>query len=89
MCWPKEVVGLSFKDLHTLNLAMLAKQGCRIMKHDDALVSRILKAKYFANGDFMNAQLGSNPSYTWRSILERKKSSRERVIAKSGKWIQN
>ena len=70
MCWPKEVGGLGFKDLHYFNLAMLAKQGWRLIRNGDALVSRILNPKYYANGDFMNAQLGSNPSYTWRSILE-------------------
>ena len=70
MCQPKEVEGLGFKDLHVFNLAMLAKQGWRIMRNQDSLLARILKAKYFANGDFMNAQLGCNPSYTQRSILE-------------------
>ena len=44
---------------------MLAKLGWRHIKNVDALVSRILKAKYYANSEFMNAQLGSNPSYTW------------------------
>ena len=40
------------------------------MKNEDSLVARILNAKYYANSDFMEAQLGSNPSCTWRSILE-------------------
>ena len=33
-------------------------------------MARILKAKYYARGDFMSAQLSSNSSYTWKSILE-------------------
>ena len=33
-------------------------------------MARILKAKYYVRGDFMSAQLGSNSSYTWKSILE-------------------
>lgn len=49
---------------------MLAKQGWKLVNNVDALVNRVLKAKNYANTDFMNAQLGSNPSYTWRSILE-------------------
>ena len=67
MCWLKEVGGLGFKDLHSFNFAMLAKQGWRLIKNEDALVSRILKVKYYANSEFMNAQLGSNPFYTWRA----------------------
>ena len=49
---------------------MLAKQGWRLIQHEDSLVARILKAKYYVNGDFMTAQMGNNPSYTWRSIIE-------------------
>ncbi|XP_074267041.1 uncharacterized protein LOC141590340 [Silene latifolia] len=31
---------------------------------------RVLKGKYFPNSSFIEAKLGSNPSYTWRSIWE-------------------
>ena len=41
-------------------------------------MARILKAKYYAREDFMSAQIGSNLSYTWRSILE------ERVVLEKG-----
>ena len=40
------------------------------MKNEDSSVARILKAKYFANSSFMEAQLSSNPSYTGKSLLE-------------------
>ena len=70
MCWPKDAGGLGFKDLQSFNLAMLAKQAWRLMTNEDSLVARILKARYFANTNFMEAHLGSNPSYTWRSLLE-------------------
>ena len=49
---------------------MLANQGWRLMNNDDSLVARLLKAKYFANPSFMEPQLGSNLSYTWRSLLD-------------------
>ena len=70
MCWPKETGGLGFRDLQSFNLAMLAKQGWRLIQNEDSLILRILRAKYYSNGDFWSANLGSNPSYTWISILE-------------------
>ena len=63
MCQPREAEGLGFRDLHNFNLAMLAKQGWRLIQHEDSLVPRILKAKYYANGDFITTQLGYNLSY--------------------------
>ena len=73
----KKIGGLEFKDLHSFNLAMLAKQGWRLIKNEDALVTRSLKAKYFANEE-LKAQVGSNPSYNWRSIFE------DRIVLEKG-----
>ncbi|KAL0289256.1 UNVERIFIED_CONTAM: hypothetical protein Sangu_2621700 [Sesamum angustifolium] len=49
---------------------MLAKQGWRIFKNPNLLLSRILKARYFSRGELFDAQVGYNVSYTWRNILE-------------------
>ncbi|XP_019159715.1 PREDICTED: uncharacterized protein LOC109156333 [Ipomoea nil] len=68
LCIPKSRGGLGFKKLHEFNIALLAKQGWRILIHPESLVSRLLKARYFPTKDFMDAQLGSNPSFIWRSI---------------------
>lgn len=35
----------------------------------ESLVALILKSIYFENGDIQNAELWSNPSYIWRSLL--------------------
>lgn len=35
-------------------------------------VSRIFEARYYPKEDFINASLGSNPSFVWRSIWESK-----------------
>ena len=55
--------------MHAYNLALLAKQGWRIMQHPDNLLSKVLKAKYFPRSSFMRAELKAGASYTWRSIM--------------------
>ncbi|KAL8126011.1 hypothetical protein AgCh_013344 [Apium graveolens] len=67
MCTAKEGGGLGFKELNKFNIAMLAKQGWRLLNNQNPLVTSIMKAKYFPNCDFLQAKLGVNPSYMWRS----------------------
>ena len=72
MCQRKAEGGLGFRDLKAFNLALLAKQGWRIIQNPDSLFHRVLKAKYFKNSSFLEAQLGNSPLYTWRSLMEAK-----------------
>ncbi|XP_062085599.1 uncharacterized protein LOC133791697 [Humulus lupulus] len=65
---PKDEGGMGFRHLHDFNLAMLAKQGWRLLCKPDSLVGRVFKARYFPNSDFLSADLGQNPSFVWRSI---------------------
>ena len=60
---------MGFRVLKAFNLALLAKQGWRILKNPDSLVHKVFKAKYFAETTFMEAQMGKRPTYIWRSIL--------------------
>ncbi|XP_062021223.1 uncharacterized protein LOC133737733 [Rosa rugosa] len=69
LCFSKKDGGLGFRDLSLFNQALLGKQGWRLMMYPDSLVARMLKAKYFPWDDFMEAELGSSPSYLWRSFL--------------------
>lgn len=66
---PKKEGGMGFRDLVTFNKALLAKQIWRIILNPDSLVAKVLKARYFKHTDIMDATLGSNPSYIWRSIM--------------------
>ena len=68
LCHSKESGGLGFRDLKTFNMALLAKQGWRIIQQPQSLVARVFKAKYFASREFMTTNLGNRPSYAWRSI---------------------
>ena len=68
MCKSKFEGGMGFRDLQAFNLAMLAKQGWQMMSHPSSLMVRLYKARYFPNNDVLSANLGSNPSFAWRSI---------------------
>nr|GMC71745.1 uncharacterized protein LOC109159798 [Ipomoea batatas] len=91
-CWFSEVIreaaqsygGLGFKRLHEFNLALLAKQGWRLLLYPDSLVGKILKARYYPSFDFMNSQLGNNPSYIWRSITTGKALLSEGLVRRVG-----
>lgn len=69
LCIPKNLGGLGFRSLSEFNKALLAKQVWRIIHDPSSLVAQILKARYFKHVDIMEALLGTNPSYVWRSIL--------------------
>lgn len=69
LCEAKDEGGLGFRDFEKFNQAMLGKQAWRLIEFPNSLVSRVLKSRYLSNTPFMQAQLGDNPSYVWRSIL--------------------
>lgn len=49
--------------------------------NSDSLVSKVLGAKYFKNGSFLEARRGYDPSYSWRSIWGAKS-----LILEGFKW---
>uniref|UniRef100_A0A803PA05 RNase H type-1 domain-containing protein n=1 Tax=Cannabis sativa TaxID=3483 RepID=A0A803PA05_CANSA len=61
---------MGFRNLRSFNLALLEKQGWRLLTKPDTLVSRIFKARYYPQGFFFTSDIGHNPSYVWRSVLE-------------------
>ncbi|KAL1225298.1 putative mitochondrial protein [Cardamine amara subsp. amara] len=69
MCKSKSEGGLGFRDIEQFNLALLAKQAWRLLSEPQSLLSRLYKAKYYADNDFIEPTHGSRPSYAWRSIL--------------------
>ena len=81
LCKSKDRGGMGFRDLQAFNLALLAKQGWRLLTNPDSLGARIYKARYYPHGDVLKAKPGSNPSYTWRSI----RNGLE-VIRKGTRW---
>jgi len=53
---PKCKGGLGFRDIHTFNLAMLAKQAWRLVQNPTSLCAQVLQARYYPNGDVLNAR---------------------------------
>ncbi|GLT27734.1 hypothetical protein SLA2020_027110 [Shorea laevis] len=68
----KRLGGLGFRTLHEFNLAMLGKQGWRLLTNPDSLAAQILKAKYFPRTSFLTADLRPSSSLIWRSIWKSK-----------------
>ncbi|XP_050233384.1 uncharacterized protein LOC126681873 [Mercurialis annua] len=72
LCAQKVNGGMGFRKLHEFNLSLLGKQGWRILNNPSSLLARILKGRYFPKSSFVQATVGNNPSYGWRSIIAAK-----------------
>ncbi|XP_023883410.1 uncharacterized mitochondrial protein AtMg00310-like [Quercus suber] len=69
LCMPKDRGSMGFRDLKLFNLALLAKQGWRLQTNSSSLFCWVFRAKYFPPGSFMDADMGRNPFYAWRSLI--------------------
>jgi len=65
----KDRGGLGFRDLQTFNQALLARQAWRILAFPDSLCARLLKARYFPNGDLLDTAFPASVSPTWKAIM--------------------
>ncbi|OMO97058.1 reverse transcriptase [Corchorus capsularis] len=63
------------------NAIMSQLEVWRLMQSEASLCYRILKAKYFTNNSLIDANLGRNPSFLWRSLLAGRK-----VIIEGSRW---
>ncbi|CAL2227338.1 unnamed protein product [Prunus armeniaca] len=66
---PKNEGGMGFRNLKDFNVALLAKQGWRMVMEPQAFWAQLLKSKYFPNGDFLRAGKGAKSSWAWSSLL--------------------
>lgn len=80
----KSVGGLGFRDLHMFNKAMLGKQGWRLLTRPESLCARMLKGRYFHDGDFMGNTRRGHASHTWRAILAGKEVLAKGLIKRIG-----
>ena len=61
--------GMGFRDLRAFTLAMLAKQGWRLLHDNNSLVFQCLKARYFPRTFVFAAKESPNCSFVWKSIV--------------------
>lgn len=59
----KSTGGLGFRNFRDFNLSLLGKQGWRLLTKPDNLSTKLYKARYFPEGNFIDSKLGNNPSF--------------------------
>ena len=60
---------MGFRDLHSFNLALLAKQCWHLLQNPESLCARVLGAKYYPDGNILMAGPKKGSSFTWQSIV--------------------
>lgn len=60
---------MGFRNLYLFNKVLLAKQVWRMIENSNSLVSKVFKTHYIKHMDIMEAGIGTNPSYIWRSLM--------------------
>ncbi|GJM93179.1 hypothetical protein PR202_ga09714 [Eleusine coracana subsp. coracana] len=96
---PKINGGMGFRDLKLFNVAMLGKQGWRLVTKPDSLCARVLKGRYFHNQEFIETTRKKHASATWHAILAGRKALHGGLIKRIGngtttsiweqRWIPN
>ena len=81
---PKGEGGMGFWDLPLFNKAMLGKQGWRLITRPDSLCARVIKGKYFPNGEFLTANRKKRSSETWRAMLHEREALVKGIIKRVG-----
>lgn len=62
--------GMGFRDFHSFNLSLLAKQAWRLLKHPHSFCAKMLKGIYYPHSDFLSCNRGRRPSWALASILQ-------------------
>jgi hypothetical protein len=81
---PKGDDGMGFRDMAAFNVALLGKQGWRLMSSPDSLLAQVLRGRYYHSGDFMNATAPRTASRTWRAILAGREALSQGIIRRVG-----
>ena len=80
MCIANEKGGMGFRDMERFIVALLARQGWRLLQKPDSLLVKMLQARYYPSSNFMGAKLGYRPSYAWRSLIQGRELLRKDLL---------
>jgi hypothetical protein len=80
--------GLGYRDLHLFNLAVLARQGWRLLLNQSSSCAQVLRAKYFPSGDLLSVIEKPGISYSWRSIVRGVQALKDGLIWRVGDGTQ-
>ena len=72
---------MGFRNISIFNQAMLGKQCWRLLTEPNSLCARVLKGRYYPDGDFWTAKCPRSSSYTRRSLMYGK-----RLVQKGLQW---
>jgi ribonuclease HI len=78
---PKKNGGMGFRGLSDFNKALLGKHCWRLLMGEDSLMGRVFKSRYYPRTSFLEAKIGYQPSYAWRSM-----QSAKDVIDLGARW---
>lgn len=67
--------------MHLFNQATLTRQAWRLRQQPESLAAKIFKAGYYLHGDLMEARVGYQASYKWRSVFAARV-----LIEKGARW---
>jgi hypothetical protein len=65
---PKCNDGMGFRDTKLFNQALLARQACRLLVKPNSLCARLLKSKYYPNGNLLDTVFPSDTSTSWKGV---------------------
>jgi hypothetical protein len=76
--------GMGFRDMHAFNIALLGKQGWRLITSPNSLYAQVLKSRYYPNSEFMEATVPRAASCTWRAVIAGRESLQRGLIKRIG-----
>ena len=76
MCIQKMSKGMGFRDIHCLNLALLAKRAWQLIENLDSLCAMVLQERYYPSGP-LNTEAKKVASIHGRAYAKGSKQSRK------------